>query len=88
MSAETLAALEQAVDAHYADVLSEIPETHPVVSGWVLAVEVEKLGDGQQILDNDYTSGERTTINAATGLAVWLTDELRGMHDDEEDEDE
>jgi hypothetical protein len=28
------------------------------------------------------------TTNAATGLAVWLTDELRGMHDDEEDEDE
>lgn len=92
MSKETLEALDKAVREHYADVLSTIPETHPVVGAWVLAVEVQTLEDGELRWDNDYTTGEATSPNAAVGLAMYLGDELRtgalGMnYDDEEESD-
>lgn len=87
MSEDTMAALDAAIRAHYADVLADTPETHPIVGAWVLAVEIETLEDGEQCFGNDYTTGERTTPNAATGLAQWLIDELRGLHDEEEDDE-
>lgn len=89
MSAETLAAIEAAVRAHIDDVLEGI-DTRPVVTGWVVALEVQTLEDGQVMWDNDYATGETTSPNTALGLSTWLADSLRGIQadwDDEEDPD-
>lgn len=88
MSRETLEVLEQAIKAHAADILKEIPETRPTVMGWVVALEIQTL-EGQDVLwDNTYCAGETTSPNTALGLATWLCDDLRGFQALESDEDE
>lgn len=90
MSRETLAAIEAALSAHIASLLEGI-DTRPVVSGWVVAVEVETLEDGVVCWDNDYSIGETTSRNKAVGLATWVADRLRGIQAepdfDDDDED-
>lgn len=86
MSAETLQAIDDAVRAHLSSLLEGI-DTAPVVTGWVIAAEVQTLEDGEVMWDNDYATGETTSPNTALGLSTWLSDALRGIQADGPDED-
>jgi hypothetical protein len=83
MSSETMKTLEEAIAAHYADRLSEVAhEIRPVVTTWVLAVEVQSIEDGDLMWTNHYTTAETATPNSRLGLAFWLSDTLREVRAD------
>lgn len=88
MSAESIDAIDKAVRAHFAEILSEI-DTRPITTAWVIVAEVQTLEDGEIMWDNAMATGETTSPNTALGLSVWLGDELREIRGtyDEEDED-
>lgn len=84
MSAETLKALMDAIDAHIADTVDT--EVDVVVTDWALAVELSGLvdvenedGEEESVVGstNSAVFNPARGMNSHLGLATWLAEEVR-----------
>ena len=85
---KTLKNLESAIREHVMFMFEREGTTDvlPLVTGWVVAFEVQSLEDGDVIWDNGYAVAETASHNTTVGLAVWLADEIRADANEDDDE--
>ena len=88
--ADTLVAIDVAIKAHVKAMFErdDSIDVLPLVTGWVVAFEVQSLEDGMVVWDNGYAVAETTSRNSSVGLAVWMADELREIRADANEEDD
>lgn len=87
MSADTIAAIEAAVQAHVDSMNIEEGDVPGYVTGCVVVLEESAINaDGKAIYGNRYITGQSTTINTATGLLDWAENQLwADAHGDRDD---
>jgi|GEM_PF-6930090 len=86
----TLKNLESAIRAHVQFMFEQdgTTDVRPVLTGWLVSFEVQLIEDGTLVYDNGYAVGETTTPNTSVGLAISLSDHVREVLAEPDEEDD